>query len=291
MKKFLLLLVSVSMLATSCDIFNNYGKKVKINDKNEVFYKGDGVTENDAKKLGAYLEKLGYFSGTKELSVQLTKNTDAYVVRFVFDKAAYEKSKDQLALNLWYWQDLISENVFDGKRTNIVLADEKMKDFDSIDEINKVAIGKDNHVYYRGKGVSEKDAKQIGEKLAKEDFFSFTGGDILLTQEKGNYAIRFLPNEEKLKENKDRYYAILKNLQYIFTKYTIGETVNLVVIDAAFNDVKEFDEPTAQEKAYMDQAMQQPQQQEPYNQQTQQPYNQTQPTNNNDSTVPTGDNN
>jgi hypothetical protein len=254
MRKILLLVLPVTLLLASCDLFNNYGKKYKLNDKNEIYYKGDGVTESDAKKLGDFLLEYKWLDSTKGSSVQLQKDKDEYWVRYVYDKDYYNKNEHQVNMSFWYLQDMISTNVFDGKPVRIALADNKFKDFQTMDPITKVSIDK-NLVYYKGDGIKEADAKDIGEKLAKEEFFPFTGGGILLTKEKGELVIRFLPSEDKLKEGKDHYFAVLTNLQYIFSKYTLNQDVKLVVIDNEFNDVQQFGEPTDAQKQYMDNAM------------------------------------
>ena len=59
MKKIMLSLLVVVAL-TAC---SNHGKKVKIEGtKAEVYYKGDGVTEDDAKKTGEFLKSVSLFN-------------------------------------------------------------------------------------------------------------------------------------------------------------------------------------------------------------------------------------
>ena len=68
--------------------------------------------------------------------------------------------------------------------------------------------------------------------------------------------MRFLPNAEQLNADKAGYYATLANLQYLISKYVLEDTdVKLVVIDDEFNDVKDFDELTADQKTLMDMRM------------------------------------
>ena len=253
MRKVLLFLMAVTLVLTSCD---DYGKKININDKNEVYYKGDGVTEADAKKLGEYLKTMGYFNGTKELTVQLTKENEAYNVRFVSDKEAFEKSKDQLSTIFWFWQDLISENVFGGKKTTITLADEKLKDFQKIEEINKVKLG-DNQVYYKGE-IKKDEAENLTTWLKDAEFFKYAGQDIIVDKKNNAYSIRFMPNQQAMDAQGDeQYLAVLKNYQYLIGKYGLnGNDVKLYVINSDFNDIHKFEESTTEEKAAMDQLMQ-----------------------------------
>jgi hypothetical protein len=256
MKKMLLLLLPLTLFLTSCDLFNNFGKKYKPNDKNEVYYKGDGINETDAKKLADYLLKSGYFSPDKGATVQLTKENDTYHVRFVYDKAVFDKNKDQIALVFWFLQDQLAETVFNGKKVGISLADEKLKDFETIEEVNKVVVAGSNKVYFKGAGVKEKDAKFIGDSLVTAKFFDYTTGDLLLTKEKSHYAIRFIPNDALQKEKASDFGIILENYKYIISKYILnGDDVDLVVMDAELNEVKEIKDPSDQRKILIDQAI------------------------------------
>lgn len=273
MRKILLVLLPVAVLLTSCDLFTNYGKKVTINDKNSVYYKGDGVSEADAKKLGDYLAQIGIFDGKDEKAVQLSKNGDAYVVRIPIKEDVVNKDRNRFETIFWFQQDLMSENVFDGKKTRIILTDSKFKDKTSLDEMQKVAIGKSNHVYFKGSGIKEKDAQNIGDSLLSAKFFDYTTGDILLTKEKGNYVIRFLPNEQQQKNTSLDYNIVLENYKYIISKYILGgDDVELIVIDNDFNEVKTVKDPPDSRKLQIDQVIsgQQQQQTDPYGQQNDQ---------------------
>lgn len=253
MKKILLLAVSVSVLLTSCELFGNFGKKVEINEKNVVYYKGEGVTEDDAKKLGEYFEEAGIFDGKEEKAVQISKDGDAYIVRLVIKEDVVKKDQERYETIFWYWQDMISENVFDGDKTNIILTDDKFKDLITLDEMNKVKVGKDHFVYFKGKGIKEKEAEEIAEKFEKEQIFPYTNGSVLITKEKGELFVRFLPNPEQIQSDKTTYYATLANLQYLISKYVLdNEEVKLVVIDEEFNDIKDFEELSSEQKTVLD---------------------------------------
>lgn len=131
MKKLFFLLVSATLLFTAC---NDHGAKVSINDKSEVYYKGDGVTEADAKKLGDFLLKQGYFTTTDTRSVQLLKVGDAYTVKFVVDEEKLKKDKENVLLGFKVWQMWIKDNVFNGAQTNLILADDQLKDLQPVGE-------------------------------------------------------------------------------------------------------------------------------------------------------------
>ncbi len=132
MKKLFLFLLTVSFIFTSCD---DYGKTVTINEKSEVYYKGDGVKEADAKSLGDFLLKQGYFTTTDTRAVQLLKDGEAYVVKFVVDE---EKIKQQdtasVTMGFKVWQMWIQEGVFKGAKTKVILADAKLKSLQEVGE-------------------------------------------------------------------------------------------------------------------------------------------------------------
>jgi hypothetical protein len=118
-------------LAVSLTACNDYGKKVKIEGtKGDVYYK-DGATESQAEKVGNYLKEVGFIGNEKRASIQLEKDNGEYTVRFVYDKDFYEKNKSfeevfkQMGAKL-------SEDIFDGEKVNIALADNKFKDYEII---------------------------------------------------------------------------------------------------------------------------------------------------------------
>ena len=271
-RNLLFFLLSVSVLMTSCDLFNNYGKKVEIN-KSEVYYKGDGVTESDAKKLGDYLLKIGYFDNTSEKSVQLTKDEndkETYLVRFVVNPDALAKNKENALMTFWYWQDMLATGVFDDKKTRIVLADTKMKDIEVLDELQRITVGKEHYLYLKGTSIKEKEGKAIADSLEAAKFFDYTAGAAVVTKEKGAYTFRFMANETRQKDQGTDYNIVLENYRYIISKYLLDNSdVNLVMIDEEFNDIKSIKEPNDERKALIDQLIK-----------GQQPENQTQYTNN-----------
>lgn len=250
MKRILLLLLPVTLLLTSCDLFNNFGKKVKITDKTSVYYKGDGVTESDAKKLGDWLEK-NRGDNKNDLTAQITKDGDAYVVRMPVKEDAYNKDQERYGKIFWFMQSLISDNVFDGKKVKIILTDDKLKDKLAVDDLTKIEVGKDHYVYLMGDKVKEKEAKEIGDSLETAKFFDYTEGSVLLTKDKGKYAIRFFPNEEKSKL--DNYDLALSDFKYIISKYVLkDDDMDMYVIDGEFNDVKNVKMTSDDRKAYFD---------------------------------------
>jgi hypothetical protein len=124
---FLLLPISILM---SCG--NEYGNKVTINSKSDVFYKGEGVTEADAKRLGDMLLKEGYFDTTSSKSVQLTKDSSTWVVRLVVDREKFAKADGTIAMSMKIMEMVISEQVFNKENTRLELVDDKMNPIDIV---------------------------------------------------------------------------------------------------------------------------------------------------------------
>jgi hypothetical protein len=123
------LLVAVSLAACT-----DYGKKVTIEGtKGEVYYKGNGVTEADAKKVCTYLKDvIKYFDADKRQSVQLTKSKgDGYDVRFVVDEKKLKESP-KAADAFAQIGAAMSVDLFDNKPVNVFLTDTHFKDLKSI---------------------------------------------------------------------------------------------------------------------------------------------------------------
>lgn len=101
---------------------NSYGKRLEFN-KDEVYYT-QAVTEDEAKSLGNYLQKIGYFSG-QGYTVQLDKANDTYQARFVVQKGI---ESNDAALNAFKGLvNQLSKDVFKGGKVEIHLCDEHLK--------------------------------------------------------------------------------------------------------------------------------------------------------------------
>ncbi len=244
------LLVAVSLAACT-----NYGKKFKVEGtKGEVYYKGDGVTENDAKKTGEFLKET-FFSSGKAASVQLTKEGDEYTLRFVYKKEVYDTLKgiDDIFKVLGV---KASKELFDGKKVNIALANNHFKDYKTIpyDEAtakaleepvkNDVTFNKDDFDhesaggvdFYWTKDIPNDKSKTIADYIVKNGAFSGGTAEIYMTKEGDRYILRFpmiesartnpsmLAEVEKVsKEIKDNLFA---NVSYSF--YATDEQMNTV---------------------------------------------------------------
>lgn len=130
-----ILLLVFAIFFASC---NEYGKKINVSEYTEVYIKGDGVTEADAKKFGNYLDTT-YKDSKNKKSFQITKDSGQYVIRMVVDE---EKVKSDTTLDESFMalQFLFESQVFTGNRVKLILTDNKFSDiktFPSSDTPNK----------------------------------------------------------------------------------------------------------------------------------------------------------
>ena len=118
-KKILNALVTVAALGYFVYAnFFAFGSKMEFG-TGEVYYKGD-ITETDARRLGESLQVLGYFDG-QEASVQLVKDEETYVVRFVTVDSAWTDQEMKDAFS--YLGGAVNQSAFPGKNVRIELCD------------------------------------------------------------------------------------------------------------------------------------------------------------------------
>ena len=99
-----------------------HGTKLEYNG-GELYYT-DNVTETDAKKLGDYLVKSGFFGG-KKVTVQLDKAGATYQFRMV---VMPEKQNDEpTAVLMKAFAGEISEEVFGGAPVELHICDDSLK--------------------------------------------------------------------------------------------------------------------------------------------------------------------
>ena len=257
MKRIILsLLVAISLAACT-----NYGKKIKVEGtKGEVYYKGDGLTENDAKKTGEFL-KQQFFTPDKAASVQLTKEGEEYTIHFAYDKKVFDTLKGvEDAFKVIGVK--ASKEVFGGKKVTIALADRSFKDYKTIpyDEAtaklmeappppkkDEVVLTKEDFdhdvaggVNFYWKGISDEESKTIAEYIVKNGSFAGGTSEIYMTKNGDRYILRFpmiasartdpatLATVEKVtKEIKDNVFA---NVPFSF-----------YITDEMFNTIKSYD--------------------------------------------------
>ena len=130
MIKKLFALALCAVVLHSCG--SDYGKKVQINEHLEVYYKGNNVTEADAKKLGTYLADT-WKEATNDKSLQLTKDSTVWVVRMVVDE---EKVKADSTIDISFMavQYLLQSQVFNNEPVRFILCDGHFKDIKTFKE-------------------------------------------------------------------------------------------------------------------------------------------------------------
>lgn len=211
MRRTFLLALLVTVVLAAC---TNHGKKIKVEGtKGEVYYKGDGVTEEDAKKTGEFL-KTAYLKPEKAASIQLTRDGDEYTLRFVYNKAVYDSLQGQgIDDQFKLLAAKASKEIFGGKKVKIALADDHFKDFKTIawDEDvakslenpppttnNNVATSKEEFdhdtaggVDFYWKGISDEESKRIADYIVLNGAFEGGTAEIYMTKEAGRYILRF----------------------------------------------------------------------------------------------------
>ncbi len=125
-KLLLLMLIIVSGI-TACN--HNYGKEYKLDDKHNVYYKGDGIDEAMVKKLAGYLKEQEYFQDSIHATVQLLKIKDTFNLNFVVDAAKLTSNTETAFL---VFGAAISENVFNKAPVIIHLTNNKLETFKNL---------------------------------------------------------------------------------------------------------------------------------------------------------------
>ena len=259
MKKILIGLVAMIALA-SC---TNHGKKIKIDGtKAEVYIKGDGVTEDDAKKAGDYLKREFLPSDDKEASMQITREGDVYTMRFVYDKKVYDTLKNvdeafkMIAAGL-------SKEAFGGKKVDIALSDKHFKDYKNIPFDEAVAKSMENPdpvtadettglsksdfehdsaggVDFYWLGITDDESKRIADYIVSNGSFAGGTAEIYMTKESGRTVLRF-PMIESARTDPELLDVVAKVSQQIKDNVFPNEPYSFFVTDESMNKVKGWD--------------------------------------------------
>lgn len=272
MRKVLFFLLPFTLLAGSCNLFNDYGKKYKVNDKSSVYYKGDGVTEADAKKLGDYLLQGQYFDTKTDKAVQITKDGDTYVLHFVVDKDKLEKNRDAVG-TFWRLQYTISEDVFNEKPIKIILADDHLKDIQPVGGIAKYNVKTGNDIFYNEDDFKKSDIEALGKLMVDQGYFNGTGEkQIYVTKEDGTNMVRFIVNKEAVQTNIDSYLPVYEYVQFLIKDHVFnGKNTSMLLTSPAYEDFQKVPEITAEQKDQIEKQLKMagPQQNDPNYSQTQ----------------------
>ena len=200
-------------LLSSCD---NYGKKIKIDGtKAEVYYK-DGASEADARSVGNFLKKEGFLGNEKPASVQVTKEGDRDIVRFVYDKDYFDKTPGVEDVFKTFGAKM-SKEIFYRRKVDIALADKHFKDFKKIpydeavakalDAPKEVVFNKNDFdhdaaggVDFYWKGISDDESKRIADYIVQNGAFAGGTAEIYMTKDGDHYLLRFPVKEEFLND-------------------------------------------------------------------------------------------
>lgn len=125
--KYFLIIAIISPAISACS--QNYGKEYKLDSEHNVFYKGDGVDEAQAKKLADYLKAQAYFEDSVKSTVQLVKVNDTFKLNFMVDETKITSGYENKFL---LFGAFISESVFDNAPVTIQLTNDKLEPFKNL---------------------------------------------------------------------------------------------------------------------------------------------------------------
>jgi hypothetical protein len=124
----LTLFVAILILSISaCNL--NYGREYKLDDKHNVYYKGQGIDEVLAKKLATYLKEQEYFQDSINSTVQLVKLKDTFNLNFVVDETKLISGYENKFL---IFGAFISEKVLNKAPLTIQLTNNKLEPFKNL---------------------------------------------------------------------------------------------------------------------------------------------------------------
>lgn len=202
MKRFISLALLLALIVfTSC---SDFGKKVTFTDhKGEVYYKGDGVTEADAKATGKFLEEAEFFiHDDKTRSVQISKKDGRVQFRMVVDEKGLAgiKNADERFAEM---AAQMSKEVYSNQPVDLIYTDDKFSDKKTLPynpallEMAKVTdeaksmkkMNYEKNTLFYATDISEEAAKNVLDYLVKSEFFMANGNnDLLLKKGENNGA-------------------------------------------------------------------------------------------------------
>jgi hypothetical protein len=261
MKRIMQLPVVLSLfIATGLLSCSDNGKRVKVEGtKGEVFYK-EGVTEEEAKQVGNVL-KDGFLGNDKAASIQVVKDSGAYTVRFVYDQEYYEKNpgfdKDFRA-----YAARISKEVFDGRKVNVALADNRFRDFKKIpfeepEEAVESGLAPaappagpiENETYshetrgdvnFYWKGITDSESKTIIDYIVQNGAFAGGTAHLYLTKEGDRYLLQF-PVKEEYRNDEGIIAAVEKVSKEIKDNVFATFPFTFQMTDEKLNKLRSFD--------------------------------------------------
>lgn len=209
------------LLFTAC---NNYGEKLNFNGT-EVYYK-DGVTKEQAKKLGIYLQAEGFTDGNRK-SVQLinNENTGNLTFRMVTSKgSAYNKQNEIMFEN--FTRNLTKEF---NMPVDFQLCDESfetLRTFKASDVPGLIEKG-NLHMLYT-KNVTREQAQKLTDFLTKDE--KETAMTVQLDQRNDTLVYKMVVKAGF--ENNEAYTLVLKAYKDMISK----EVFNNQIVEAQMCD-------------------------------------------------------
>lgn len=200
-KAILVFLFCPGLLLPGCG--PNLGKKLTFNG-GDLYYTAN-VSEDQAKKLGDYLVKEGFYDG-KPKTVQLNKNGDVIEFRFVVKEEFREDEKYLKTTRLF--SHSLSRDVFDGAKVEVHVCDEKMNTLKVLSgDLGKELTFNGSQLFYTSE-VTEEQAKKLGDYLVKDGYFQGEPKTAQLDKKDGVFQVRLVVKEEVV--NDKEYESIVK---------------------------------------------------------------------------------
>lgn len=115
------------------------GKDYKLDKEHDIYYKGEGLDESNAKKLADYLKDQQYFQEGKTATVQIyrSKSTkDTINLNFIVDET---KINADMESKFILFGGLISQNVFAGSPITVHLSDKNVSEVKNLGYAKPVA--------------------------------------------------------------------------------------------------------------------------------------------------------
>ncbi len=114
------------------DTFGNAnGKVYDFDGKHHVYYKGDGVTKDDAKNVGKYFNSIGYFKDGSAIDVQISaeKNKDNLKIAYIVSGDSITSKDDKAFLLI---SSTLADSVFKSRKMAVTLADDHLEEIKNL---------------------------------------------------------------------------------------------------------------------------------------------------------------
>lgn len=167
MKKFIhiWLMVFTALVFDGCGLFSEHGTKLRFG-ASELYYK-DGITAEEADKLGKYLLLQGFFDDENPKTAQITKRNDTYVFRMYTEDdyikdASFERTIRFAAMDF-------STDVFNGAKVDMELTDGRLETQKTINAPG-TRMDQGTATIYRSYAVDAATAQKVTDYLVSIGF-------------------------------------------------------------------------------------------------------------------------